>query len=415
MNPTLDDNAALVQLRARFAQPPSRDVWEAICACFDALAPGGEGVALAYAQEHLERWPDALRRSPSAWLARIADGALIPEGWPLVRHLWRVGAPLRVAQQRALRRILPRVDVGLLSAVTLDEGALASGDLDALVDARRAWAGLTEVSLSMCDLRADAMTRLLTAPALARVQRLRFEGNVWDDHAPWSDDVPGADGALDLDLGACAMGEAGVRVLGMSRWMRRVGALRAPRNRLGEGRATLELWSQSPAMVHLHTLDVAFNDLNTPALAPLLSAPPAALRALRLTHNPIDAVCLRVFSSGPLVNTLEALDVSLCDLNDEAARTLGGARWATLRSLELSGNALTNDALAPLLRGPLGTTVRDLNLAGNDLGPSAPEALLHPDRLPRLEALDLRYNRLDDNARHTLSDAWSDAPAQLTL
>ncbi len=66
----LTTNERMTALRGILGQPPSPEVWQALCAHFDEhwLEFDQElSLSLSYADEHLARWPDELRVLPRAW------------------------------------------------------------------------------------------------------------------------------------------------------------------------------------------------------------------------------------------------------------------------------------------------------------------------------------------------------------
>ncbi len=64
-----DASGRMERLRELLHTAPSAEVWESLCEALDDW-PGGEGlvVALDYARERLESWPEHLRVAPERWL-----------------------------------------------------------------------------------------------------------------------------------------------------------------------------------------------------------------------------------------------------------------------------------------------------------------------------------------------------------
>lgn len=85
----MEDLNPLERLRELVHEPPAPESWAAICDLFDAWPDASVEVGLAYAREHLARWPEALRTPPPHWELALALGRPVA-GWPLAAQPLRL-------------------------------------------------------------------------------------------------------------------------------------------------------------------------------------------------------------------------------------------------------------------------------------------------------------------------------------
>lgn len=71
----------LHRLRGLFYQEPDAQAWRSLLTLLESAPEGERALALGYASQHLEAWPDELR------LSTLHPGQALPRWWPLVRHL----------------------------------------------------------------------------------------------------------------------------------------------------------------------------------------------------------------------------------------------------------------------------------------------------------------------------------------
>ena len=160
--------------------PPSRDVWHKLCEWVEAAAEEElEESLLAHVQTLLSGWPDALRSTPSAWIARLLDGEHVPQ--------------MAIAKTLDLRcKRLIQEDAELLSEspellwitrLNLAYNGLQSGGTRALFksDVVR---NLTLLDLSGNSIESSGIEAIAACEHLSRLEQLDLTGNwVGDDGA----------------------------------------------------------------------------------------------------------------------------------------------------------------------------------------------------------------------------------------
>lgn len=108
----------------------------------------------------------------------------------------------------------------------------------------------------------------------------------------------------------------------------------------------------------------------TPALAGCLGdiGTLSGLRCLNLTENPLMTAGVRNLLAGPLLRSVQDLDLSSCQIGDGGARVLAKSRaLAELRSLSLRDNGITDSGAKALMQSDTLAGLRELELDDNAL------------------------------------------------
>ena len=454
-------------IRSILQGPPTEEGWQQLCALVgswedEAIAE----VLLPYAQEHLRRWPDALRVAPKRWVGRARAGQKLSAAWALVRHvdlsrmgLWdedlrrlaRAGV-LRHARQLQLRfnwigargaELLARtteldeLELLDLSDNTLeDEGGVALARATSLPrltnlslgSNRLGVASLTALGeaaftpqLRALTLRnnhlSDAHMRALASAPLVALEHLNMSNNLLGDqgvHALFGRHHA-LHGLRELELYRNDIGAAGARALA---WQagEAITALSLNSNRLGdEGFRHL---MGSANLRHIERLYLSHNELRDESLLALTDTPHMTrLRTLDLKHNQLGRVAMELLCHTSSLRALEALRLSE---NKIDAAGLGYLmRWpglTGLRALDLSSNAFRDDGVAALESAlPDGESfaLERLSLGHNTLGDEAFARLLRAPLLSRVRTLDMQANQLGPRAMQALAGLDADALPQL--
>jgi uncharacterized protein (TIGR02996 family) len=297
---------------------------------------------------------------------------------------------------------------GLVNAWRFRRGFVESVDVDATALATHAdtlfrLAPVREVCLA--GLKPERLGPLLSGPALARVDSLRF--------------APSSAAPLCVEL------------LDRCPFLGRVTRLVLPPSG-GVGSWGVEVVSRAPALERLAELDLRWSGVHGPDLEPLLRAPAAArLRALDLGGNALggdgllrlvaddplpalaelglgstqtDADGVALLAAAPLLGRLRQLDLDANRLPPAAARSLAGSpRAAGLRHLSLAFNVVGGSGLRALAASPHLAGLVSLDLRNNGADDAGARALVESPHLDRLRRLDLRGNGLSAEVRQALA------------
>lgn len=131
-------------------------------------------------------------------------------------------------------------------------------------------------------------------------------------------------------------------------------------------------------------------------------ADPPRLRSLDLSGNRLTDEQLAGLLRAPALADVEELDLSDNTLGAEGMRVLSAARLPKLHSLRLLRTRPALTGVLSLVDGDGATRLRSLTLGGNNLPADAAE-LLASETLDGLRVLDLRENRLGDSGVETLA------------
>lgn len=288
------------------------------------------------------------------------------------------------------------------------------------------------------DWRATRLVASVVAEAWERVNATRLEvreGAAYDEVVPWLSSVEF------LRFCGAGLGPSSARVLcgttarGLAvesdiveSWALDRAAARFPRITVGD--------AEDPEPSRLEELSLRRCQLDGTAarsLARLLRLYPE-LKALYLGTNPLGFEGARALCDALVGGFLETLELSECDLDDQACRTLARAlktvrhldlsrnpnvgglgvaaivrRATDLRTLDVSGCGLADgaDALADALRGATGLNA--IALANTRLAPAAAaRVLLALAKQPGLRVLDLSSNHLTPRAFKEANDSLLD-------
>ena len=298
----------------------------------------------------------------------------------------------------AHRTYLPaRCGLGLLDSRGLD------GRLDALLDGPLA-PRLRALALSCLALREEDVRRLATTPALQGLHTLCLA------HNPLSPALvdalarsPHLAGLRALEVEFCGLDAAAIPALLGPNTLWQLDALMLDGNPLGE--EGVRALGRAPGLARLRKLGLENIKIGRWGMdelfGALLASPLPALRELSLAHV-WSGHYLRDNRWPELLRSrapaLESLDLSGNSLIPPVIKALVANLPPTLRTLWLHNTSLRGDG-ARLFLAHMQTGLHTLSLSGCELWSSA-TVLSEPwpalDAPPTLRALDLGYNRLDD-------------------
>jgi hypothetical protein len=354
-------------LRALLQQAPSEHVWKELC---EELALWGEEererVALPYALDHLDRWPDEVERwahtNDPAWQQHIANSiAPYDEEWlaevaqgPRASRVRHLKLESKILTHAATPEMVARLD-GLVSVELLEgwRGKRAKA-VGALALARRPW------------------------PPTLRSLKLEIRGNVGMDggvefarsivrNATFS-------GLTTLALHV-AFGVKGAELIAQSQHLRRVSCLSLDYTHItSEGIAKLV---DCGVIGRLEQLSLRCNQLDDVAVETLAdSGQLGGLRVLDLANNQIgDAGLIALIERGGL-DRLEVLRIANNQIRDAGAAALANSPLLCAskpdrsRNGEFQGladNNIGRTGLLALLRSPHLDALEELELYGNPL------------------------------------------------
>jgi uncharacterized protein (TIGR02996 family) len=122
---------------------------------------------------------------------------------------------------------------------------------------------------------------------------------------------------------------------------------------------------------------------------------PPPLRKLGASNTGVNAAGAEALAASPLAQTLEFLDLGLCNLGEGAAAL---AAMRRLRVLVLRNAELRDPVAAALLASPALAGVEELDLSNNPLGPEAAAALAGSPHARSLRTLKLSHTRISGGA-----------------
>ena len=338
------------ELRSALHHAPGRGAWAAIRSELYAAYRSGDFERVeAYASHHLGSWPDALRRAPDAWCAKLFSGELAATA-PLWRMVRRVSLDFLVLAER-VKSITP-FDTAWMQSPWLDHitrlelshTGLTNHELSRLAG-RFAPGQLEALKLSDNVFGAEGVRALINAPALSALRHLDLRGNSWGGYE--------------------------------------------------EAIAPL---SASPQMSALQSLELEC-DLTREDLSRLLASPRLAklehlglhssLFAASFDGVEIEEANLSALSESPMrLDALRSLRLSANQLDDERLGELVAIDWMRqIESIDLSWNELGDRAVEAL--EALGGGLKRLVLRGALLHEQGARELLDGGRFERLEALDV--------------------------
>lgn len=433
--------------------PPSVEAWRELCAILDAPAdaPAEEiAIDIEAIDAALADWPDALRRAPSGWMCRLAEGDAVPAlllarvaelAYPTLEDIERAGRSPYLRRLRCLEIVM---------------GDVQGEALVRALDDAPGFAGLRALALRLVHLGAEGGEALGRAGLLARIERLELTSTeidaqaiahwpnaaalrelrvspVPDDslaslarapnltaeaRAPFKDEARVRAARLALqrpsdetfrerlcpllscfeerDFRAGALDEL---MEALSRWPK--DARPAPATWLGwllDGEDAAPL--RFVGAVHAYALRGTGRVAEDVALLARLFAMPALahVTTLDLRYCIFDEQGLLMLCASPLLGRVRTLGLGQ-PLTPRVVDALAGAAHAQgLCSLSLVGCVPSAEALRALLSSPLLARLTDLDLACNALGDEGARALAGAlsNVLAGLRRLGLRDNAIGD-------------------
>ncbi len=353
------------KLRFLLFEPPGVIVWRQLCRLLDRC-PDGEDleVALSYAQEHLQVWPDALRRVPRAWFLGWLRGTSNPRA-RLARHLDLSGLRLGAKRVGALLVAVP-------TDVELRQLSLRNNRLGPLVQEHPLW------KLSWCQNieSLDMSHNVLGATTLSCFARC----------AHWS-------GVESLQLRNTSSGARGLQFLYQCTHLQSLRALDMGSQQLTAD--DLLFLERIPWLSQLEQLDLSNNPLGDRGLRSVLERwELSGLQTLSMRGASLGKEGLEILSQSRLVPQLEALDLSQNNFGAQGSKSIvRGTTWRRLQQLSLCSCDLQSGGSVLVTTGKLPVLQR-LFLRKNAMRQVLPEELPTSERTAPLIALDLSHNEL---------------------
>jgi hypothetical protein len=198
-----------------------------------------------------------------------------------------------------------------------------------------------------------------------------------------------------LDLGACSIGDDGVRSIADAAWAESLRILHLGSNQISpSGLAAL---TSCHKLASLQELDLSGNYLiDGPALVALAQSPTLAnlvsLAFDGFSQEPFpDPVLLQEFLQTLNMPKLRALGLSMLRIGDRAAGCLSDQKFQSLTHLNLNNGELNDDVVSKLLVAPSLQNLMVLSLEGNNIKTGV-EPLLDRRTLPQLATCLLAQN-----------------------
>lgn len=445
-------------LRSLLQRPPEAHTWEEITSCLERLAPSEQEASIAYAREHLRRWPAPLCQAPWHWIRQrvhdspqpyhaltralsleahmVAPLAKAPDAQTPPFETLRGAGVLEHTQHLHLPSIqswspLDLRDLELpstLNSLKTSWHRMTPQRLSKLAQAL--WAPqLQSLDLSHTHLHRElkALQSATTLSALEHLYLARCE-LIDDDLIDLANSKP-LEHLRTLDLSLNPILEAStIQALFHSPRTQHLNALGLAFCQLTN--STIKPIARSPALPELEHLDLSGNALSPQQLRELLERwSPRALRALSLSSSrQLRQQGLVELLRSPTLHRLRQLDLSSCALGVEGLQQLGQSahlqqlehldlrdnnisaispggllpwRLAQLSSLDLGGlNRLGARGVALILES---SALRTLSLRHNQLGAAGAHAIARAPQAQRLLRLNLAGNALTDQGAQALA------------
>lgn len=385
-----------------------------------------EAIAAAYAE--MGRFDEAVRHIDMA--LALLDAAMPQPG--VSRRLREIR---RLYEARTPYRWLP---VSAEAAAAGARLAAASGDAFSPFDVMMAGSGVTGAepqlpavvltpelrerleaefpvtagSLSVRNLRAAKLHRLLALPRLAEVERLDISGDVDEETARLLAASAAALPIRSLQLGNNSLRARAAAALAGGDWSR-LRELSVYVNHIEDDGAEALAGARLP---EVESLRLSSNDIGDAAAAVLLSAARwPKLARLDLSSNRLNRAAMRALAENPTLTGLVELDLGFNRIDAAGAAALARAALPRLESLSLTSNHLRDAGAVELSRAGFLGTLKTLSLYGNRIGAAGLQALVGCCGWGTLEDLDLSDNRLGDDAMAVLASATHLLPRVLGL
>ena len=348
-----------------------RGAWAALCAwLWSVRNERMDEVVLGYIEQHLERWPDALRRVPSMWMFLLSTEEVDADSWlwGLMRSVVIDGAHLEASVGHGLpESVHPHLFSSWMEGLThleLDNMNLGNEDVHALISCFRG-GHLQRLVLRGNLFDDQGVNALIDASMMQSVEELDLRENLWGGYEDAISNLatsPHVGRLKRLDIQCCLSHQDLMLVLGSQRL---------------QGLEHLGLNSCLYSMDLLGTQDLAGVESLRDAEMRLRN-----LRSLDLTSNQID-------------------DDRLMDLID--------IEWVSqLTHLRLDWNEVTGYGLEKLATSESFTSLEALSLKGLELDESSARVLCHGNHLPHLKSLNL-----DSAEGLSDADAYATRPPRL--
>jgi hypothetical protein len=377
-------------------------VWEELCA---ELALWGEEererVALPYALDHLDRWPDEVERGVGGrkdvqdWMWGLANTLRSPSLEVLERLAASEGA--RRVRRIEMSAVGSHGDlVGRfegLRAYTLALYGVSDGALmRALLGAR--WpASLRALSIyplhgAERDDDAWIAAQLAQNASLAGLETLELEEmKLGSEGAEALAKSPHLGRLRALNLGWCEIGEAGARALARSPNMASVRSLDLSGEELGQGLAAL---LESPHLGGLRKLVLSKGAISLEGAEALRGvACPAALEQIELKRVYLKPPVMAALAQAPMLRAVRGLTFGSGDQSWAVARLLASEHVCGLRELELKGGQ-DEAVLLALAQNEALAGLEALSIESCALSERACDALARSAFAGRLHTLRLR-------------------------
>ena len=329
------------ELRSLLSGPTHEGTWSRIVSLIAQWPDQTERdeQVIPYALDHLDRrWPDAVRRAPSAWIFSLMGPERVWRAlpWSLVRTI-----SARAPRLDVLARTGQDLDGAHVAGVLLDEGGVCE------------MTRVTRLALVDLDLSDEDGQRIVSHPRLDALTWLDLRGNQLGAASIWAASrSPQLDRLAYLDVRRNHWGgyEEAIRAIAASPHMSELEHLLIEcdltRTDLSDLLGSRRLTSLRHLALEscLHQVSVEGDDIQELGATALTHKPGLhALRSLSLSNNMLDDAEIEPLLASDWVSDLEALDLSWNDLGDRSAEAIAGRHQsASLRSLSLRGCPLTD-------------------------------------------------------------------------
>lgn len=389
----MDARERLKWLRDVFYHPPGHDTWYQVCYGMEgrSLDPGMD-MALEYALEHLQAWPDELRTPTEQWLRWLEKRRVLV---PAMRLVKRVELDLDILHRAGLTWLLQQERIQGWTQLYLKGDRLGDHEVQLLAQAqvprRLTLLGLEQennLARHPFTPRASTWRALQSSPRLMDLEELHLSGVHWSEElisvverSPWSLQE------LHLQHGVITQGQL-ARLLGspMARGLRRLLL-----HRLHHTRTRRSAWDPD-------------RDVLTPVAKALAAAGGLPeLEELQIQWAHVSPRDVRALVDQRALPGLRHLALEECALELPHMEALCQSDSPQLVSLSLRFNELSPEALLPLLEHPWREQLQELHLSGAGLGDQGLGALLERGPWERLRVLwidKLSFDSYRDSMHH---------------
>ncbi len=312
----------LERLRELLYGDKTYKAWMSLCALLDEWPEDDDlAVALEYADELMESWPDEVRQVPDIWKRALLAGSPNPR-FRLIRAL-ELNYEVLEARVVSQLRWVPWLDN--LRILSLRRSFMEDRELGALLELPQL-TGLRWLDVSNNRISDRGLGHLAEASSMRELEGLVLSGNPIEG--------------------------AGLPALVSSGHLARLKHLDL--NDTWAGRMIPMALLAASNLSHLEVLNVAGNHLGPDGLQVLAQLPALGhLRRMEASHNRVGDEGMSALAMTPLETALRHLDLSHNDIGDPGALALANSpHFASLTQLNLRGNRLSDVGIEALASSP---------------------------------------------------------------